>query len=108
MGRVIRHQTGSEMNDQNKTDFAFDRYTSRPLAGTYAEPAREIPILGAGDVLVVGGSQSGCAAAICAALLWPLAAVAAAPRDAVRNLPQISHRSTFDVLAEDKPDFQHL
>ena len=45
------------------------------------------------------------AAAICAALLWPLAAVAAAPRDAVRNLPQISHRSTFDVLAEDKPDF---
>ena len=55
------------MNDQNKTDFAFDRYTSRPLAATYTEPAREIPILGAGDVLVVGGSQSGCAAAICAA-----------------------------------------
>jgi pimeloyl-ACP methyl ester carboxylesterase len=47
--------------------FNFDTYTSRPLYGHYREPARDIPILGDVDVLVVGGSQSGCAAAICAA-----------------------------------------
>ena len=47
--------------------FNFDRFTSRPLHGYHKEPSREIPIVGEVDVLVVGGSQSGCAAAICAA-----------------------------------------
>jgi len=47
--------------------FNFDRFTSRPLHGYHKEPSREIPIVGDVDVLVVGGSQSGCAAAICAA-----------------------------------------
>jgi len=42
-------------------------------------------------------------AAVCVILLWPVAVHAAAPRDAVRNLPQISHTSDFVVVAEDKP-----
>lgn len=46
---------------------AFDPFTSRPVVGYYEEPARAVPIVGHSDVLVVGGSQSGCAAAICAA-----------------------------------------
>jgi hypothetical protein len=55
------------MNTLDKSRFNFDEFTSRPLWGYYREPARDIPILGDVDVLVVGGSQSGCAAAICAA-----------------------------------------
>ena len=47
--------------------FSFDRFTSRPLFGIHREPERETPVVGDADVLVVGGSQSGCAAAICAA-----------------------------------------
>jgi heterodisulfide reductase subunit A-like polyferredoxin len=47
--------------------FSFDRFTSRPMYGYYEEPLKRIPIVGDVDVLVVGGSQSGCAAAICAA-----------------------------------------
>ena len=46
---------------------SFDPFTARPLFGVYEEPARPVPIVGETDVLVVGGSQSGCAAAICAA-----------------------------------------
>nr|MDO8112421.1 FAD-dependent oxidoreductase [Candidatus Sigynarchaeota archaeon] len=36
---------------------------------TYHEPARDVPVAGAWDVIVVGGSQSGVAAAVCAARL---------------------------------------
>lgn len=36
-------------------------------------------------------------------LISPLAAAAAAPRDAVRNLPKIQHISDFTIVAEDKP-----
>jgi len=53
--------------EMNRPRFNFDRFTSRPLYGYYEEPARKIPIVDDVDVLVVGGSQSGCAAAICAA-----------------------------------------
>jgi ribulose 1,5-bisphosphate synthetase/thiazole synthase len=35
----------------------------------YTEPAREVPVAGKWDVIVVGGSQSGVAAAVCAARL---------------------------------------
>ena len=56
-----------EMSTQRENRFAFDRFTSRPLYGYHREPTRDIPILGDVDILVVGGSQSGCAAAICAA-----------------------------------------
>ncbi len=35
----------------------------------YIEPARELPVAGEWDVIVVGGSQSGVAAAVCAARL---------------------------------------
>ena len=45
----------------------FDRYTSRPLYAYHEEPARRTPIINDVEVIVVGGSQSGCAAAICAA-----------------------------------------
>jgi hypothetical protein len=55
------------MSTLDKSRFDFDKFTSKPLYGYYREPARDIPILGDVDVLVVGGSQSGCAAAICAA-----------------------------------------
>lgn len=55
------------MNTQQESQFTVDRFTSRPLYGYYREPPHDIPILGDVDVLVVGGSQSGCAAAICAA-----------------------------------------
>ncbi len=55
------------MSTSSATHFDFDRFTSRPLFGYHEEPARQVPILGNVDVLVVGGSQSGCAAAICAA-----------------------------------------
>lgn len=55
------------MSTSDRDSFAFDRYTSRPCYGYHREPPRETPILGDVDVLVVGGSQSGCAAAICAA-----------------------------------------
>lgn len=37
------------------------------MYGYYEAPSRKLPIVGDVDVLVVGGSQSGCAAAICAA-----------------------------------------
>ena len=47
--------------------FIFDEYTSRQLCGYHEDPARSTPIVDDVDVLVVGGSQSGCAAAICAA-----------------------------------------
>jgi hypothetical protein len=53
------------MTSENR--HSFDRFTSRPLHGYYTESEREIPILNDVGVLVVGGSQSGCAAAICAA-----------------------------------------
>jgi pimeloyl-ACP methyl ester carboxylesterase len=55
------------MNTLDEDRFSFDKFTSRPLYGYYREPVRDIPILGDVDVLVVGGSQSGCAAAMCAA-----------------------------------------
>lgn len=51
----------------NQNQIKFDEYTSRPLHGYHTEPARQVPIVGDVDVLVVGGSQSGSAAAICAA-----------------------------------------
>ena len=50
-----------------ESQFLVDPYTSRPQYGVYRESARDLPILGEVDVLVVGGSPSGCAAAICAA-----------------------------------------
>jgi len=53
--------------DKSRSTFNFDRYTSRPLYGYHEEPTRRIPIVGDVDVLVVGGSPSGTAAAICAA-----------------------------------------
>ncbi len=55
----------------SRTIHAFDKYTIKPCHGIYREPARTIPILDEVDVLVVGGSQSGCAAAICAARQGP-------------------------------------
>ena len=55
------------MSTLDESLFSFDQFTSKPVYGMHREPAREIPILGDVDVLVVGGSQSGCAAAICAA-----------------------------------------
>ena len=55
------------MSTSDGEQFAFDQFTFRRSVGHYTEPARDIPILGDVDVLVVGGSQSGCAAAICAA-----------------------------------------
>lgn len=39
------------------------------VGDTHTEPARDVPILGGWDVIVVGGSQSGVAAAVCAARL---------------------------------------
>lgn len=51
----------------DEQQFSFDRFTSRPVYGYYEEPSKTIPVVGDVDVLVVGGSQSGCAAAICAA-----------------------------------------
>ena len=47
--------------------YDFDRYTSQPLYAYHEEPARRTPIINEVDVLVGGGSQSGCAAAVCAA-----------------------------------------
>ncbi|MBN2154032.1 MAG: FAD-dependent oxidoreductase [Candidatus Lokiarchaeota archaeon] len=38
-----------------------------PTPGYYREPEREVPIVKSADVVVVGGSQSGVAAAVCAA-----------------------------------------
>jgi hypothetical protein len=55
------------MSASSPKQHSFDPFTSRPVFGYYDEPARPIPIVGDTDVLVVGGSQSGCAAAICAA-----------------------------------------
>ena len=55
------------MGSTSEERFSFDRYTSRPLHGYHDEPSRRVPIVGDVDVLVVGGSPSGCAAAICAA-----------------------------------------
>jgi len=40
---------------------------NRALIGTYTEPGRELPVLGAYDVAVCGGGPAGCAAAIAAA-----------------------------------------
>ena len=45
----------------------FDKFTKFSIKGYYEEPAKKIPILEELDVLVVGGSPSGVAAAICAA-----------------------------------------
>ncbi|GAC1326407.1 MAG: FAD-dependent oxidoreductase [Chloroflexota bacterium] len=41
--------------------------TSRTSTRTYHEPAREIPVYGETDVLIVGGGPAGCAAAVAAA-----------------------------------------
>ncbi|MFX0102432.1 MAG: FAD-dependent oxidoreductase [Candidatus Hodarchaeota archaeon] len=45
----------------------FDEFTNIPITGYYEEKPRKIPIVEEVDVLVVGGSPSGVAAAVCAA-----------------------------------------
>ncbi len=47
--------------------FKFDEYTKKDVFGLYKEEPREIPIIDKVDVLVVGGSPSGVAAAVSAA-----------------------------------------
>ena len=48
-------------------EFKFDKFTKKEIAGTYTEPQKTIPIIADVDVLVIGGSPSGVAAAISAA-----------------------------------------
>ena len=48
-------------------EYQFDKYTKKDIVGFYEEPAKKIPIVSDVDVLVVGGSQSGVAAALAAA-----------------------------------------
>jgi FAD-dependent oxidoreductase family protein len=55
------------MNSIKDGLFYFDEYTSKKMVGVYHESAKEIPILGQYDILVVGGSQTGVIAAIAGA-----------------------------------------
>ncbi len=47
--------------------YKFDKYTEKEIVNTYTEPEKKIPMIDNLDVLVVGGSPSGVAAAISAA-----------------------------------------
>ena len=48
-------------------NYEFDSYTKKEILGVYKEPEKVIPIMDKVDVLVVGGSASGVAAALAAA-----------------------------------------
>ncbi|MBD3186305.1 FAD-dependent oxidoreductase [Candidatus Bathyarchaeota archaeon] len=50
-----------------RKEHQFDRWTKVEIDGYHREPARDIPVIDAGDVLVVGGSQTGVTAAMAAA-----------------------------------------